>query len=326
MDVVKRILQREKHTMTINNNVFSVLNFFYARFVLCMMAVVAFASFLVLDRLIFSVEIKGVDNEQQSEVRAFLNQNNVRRLTWKSEAVGERASVAVVQHFDFIAHASHKIVGNTLVFNVHTVNNAVPQGGSDIIANMNGIITRMIVVSGTANFNVGDEVRVGDVLIRGEYQVSEETFAPTRAVGEVWADVNYTRTANIHSSAYVMTRTGKQSTKTQVFIGGISGSRAIGNSASGNQDIETKTSNFTLFWNFVVVRTTIHEVSSQRITVDLNVQKEITANELLEQIATLMDGKEFVTTEKIFTQINDDSMLIAVVATVNQAIGTRQEN
>ena len=202
---VKLVLARRKYDVRVNKNFLGLLNVFYARIALSAAAIAGVVAFFVLGGFVFNVRIIGVQGEQAAEVASFVHALGARPLTHKS---GERAAEIageIIGNFDFVAHASSKIVGNTLIFNVYSVSVADVTGGGDIIAAHDGIITNVIVASGRALVKTGDIVRAGQTLIRGERQIGgidvgmdefgkliqDPIYAPTRAVGAVYADVKY---------------------------------------------------------------------------------------------------------------------------------------
>jgi len=203
---VKMVLGRHKYSVRHNKNFFGLLDVFYSRAALSIAALVAVIAFFVLSGFVFNVKIIGVEGEQQTEVSAFVRAQGVRPLFHKSTGLATVVAGQIVGNFDYVAHASSKIVGNTLIFYVYSV--AVPDDinqNSDIIATSDGVITNMIVASGRALVRVGDIVREGDILIKGERQIGaidvgrdefgkliqEGVYAPCRAVGEVLADVKF---------------------------------------------------------------------------------------------------------------------------------------
>ena len=57
----------------------------------------------------------------------------------------------------------------------------------DVVAAEDGILTRLTVFAGTPVAHVGDFVRAGDILIRGEEQGKDGQFIPVKARGEAMA-------------------------------------------------------------------------------------------------------------------------------------------
>lgn len=203
---VKVVLARQKYTVRVNKNFFGLVEVLYSRVALSVAALVAVIAFLVLNGFVFNVKVIGVEGEQHSEVAEFVSSQGVRPLIHKSSGRAAVVAGQIIGNFDFVAHASSKIVGNTLIFNVYSV--VVPSGDNqagDIVATMDGVITNLIVANGRAMVKVGDAVRTGQVLIKGERQVGatdvgrdefgkliqEGVYVPCRAVGEVLADVKF---------------------------------------------------------------------------------------------------------------------------------------
>lgn len=205
LDRVKIILARQKYSVRVNVNFWGFLNIFYSRIALSITAVVCTVVFLVLSGLVFNVKVVGVEGEQATKVTAFIKSQGARPFTHKSNSRALAIAGEIIANFDFVAHASSKIVGNTLVFNVYSVTVAKEAKIHDIVAATEGVITNIIVASGHAMASVGDVVQKGQVLIKAERQVGaidvgldefgkliqEGIFVPSRAVGEVLADVKY---------------------------------------------------------------------------------------------------------------------------------------
>jgi len=206
MSHVKLALGRHKYSVKVNKNFFGLLDVFYSRLALSVAATLAVVAFFILNGFVFNVKVIGVEGGQQSEIAAFVRLQGVRPLIHKSSGQAAKVAGEIVGNFDYVAHASSKISGSTLIFNVYTV--ALPEGETqnrDLVAAIDGVVTNVIVASGRAMVKVGDIVREGQVLIKGERQVGaidvgrdefgrliqEGIYAPCRAVGEILADVKY---------------------------------------------------------------------------------------------------------------------------------------
>lgn len=208
---VKLVLSRQKYSVSVNKNLLQVLNVFYARPALIIAAVTCIAAFFVLNGFIFNVKIVGVEGEQHDEVMAFVQKQGVRPLMHKTDQKADLVVSAVIRNFDYVAHASAKLDGSTFIIYVYSV--TVPDGDThnrDIIATSDGVVTNLVVASGRAMVRVGDAVRTGQVLVKGERQIGaidvgrdefgkliqEGIFVPSRAVAEVFADVKYSEYGN----------------------------------------------------------------------------------------------------------------------------------
>ena len=152
----------------------------------------AVGSFLVYPHFVFNVEYNGeIDKNVQDALLHFgvkegaflldLNEEEVEKhllslegVSFASvEKVGTRVYVRVLHELP--AHTSLDTSGNTT-------------------ATKDGVITRIVVYSGTAEVAVGDRVEKGQVLI-GDYHLKGEEKVPTEARGEVYIErqVEFTR-------------------------------------------------------------------------------------------------------------------------------------
>ena len=206
MAQVKMVVGRYQYSVKVNKNFFGLLDVFYSRLALSVAVLVAVVAFFVLSGFIFNVKVIGVEGEQQSEISEFVRLRGIRPLVHKSNKQAFVIAGEIVGNFDYVAHASSKIVGNTLIFSVYSV--ALPNStsqSSDIVATASGVVTNVIVASGRPLVKVGDIVHEGQILIKGERQVGaidvgrdefgklvqEGVYAPCKAVGEIRADVKY---------------------------------------------------------------------------------------------------------------------------------------
>ena len=226
---VKTVLARQKYTVCINKNFFALTNVFYTRVALSITALVCLIALFILSGFVFKVKVIGVEGDQEREIANFVHTQGARPLTHKSRGNAARVAGEIIGNFDYVAHASSKIVGTTLIFNVYSV--ATPSSNTenrDIVATTDGVITNLIVASGRPLVRVGDSVRAGQILIKGERQIGaidigrdefgkliqEGVYAPCRAVGEVLADVKFSE-FGINTSvdellAKIIARTGIQ--------------------------------------------------------------------------------------------------------------------
>jgi len=202
---VKLVLSKQKYSVRINKNLFFLLNVLYTRVFLTAAMALCVVAFFVLNSLVFNIRIIGVEGQQAHEIAAFVKARGAKPLAKKSG--GRAAAIAgeIIGRFDYVAHASCKIVGNTLIFNVYSV--SVPGEGEnrDLVATEDAVVTNIVAASGRALVMAGDAVRKGQVLIKGERQVGgidvgrdefgkliqEPIYAACRAVGIVYADVKY---------------------------------------------------------------------------------------------------------------------------------------
>jgi len=164
---VQRILGKRTYKCTENKNIFTLLNFFYTRKILVTSMVVFAAAFIILDQFLFKVNISGVHGTEHAQVTAFLNENGVTRFSRKSTKRMNSVTQKMVEEFDFIAAANARVSGSGVTFSIHRAENISREVHGDIISTHDGVITRIIVLSGIALVTVGDVVLKGDTLVSG---------------------------------------------------------------------------------------------------------------------------------------------------------------
>ena len=164
---VCRLLGKRTYTVFENKNIFSVMNFFYTRSRLVAAALIFIAVFITLDQFLFRIKIEGVKGQELARVNAYLDENGVTRFSHKSKKRAEVAARNLVTQFDFIAAANAQVKGSGVVFRIHRAENISREIQGDIISTHDGVITRIIVLSGTSLVTVGDVVLKGDTLVYG---------------------------------------------------------------------------------------------------------------------------------------------------------------
>lgn len=89
----------------------------------------------------------------------------------------------------------------------------------DIVSKGDGVITRIITLSGTPLVKVGDKVKKGQVLIKGVRTFKDGTTEPVRAVGEVYAVAAVEAERSLAELKWQYERTGKSVTLVSLQIG-----------------------------------------------------------------------------------------------------------
>ena len=89
---------------------------------------------------------------------------------------------------------------------------------SNIVSNKSGIITKIIAQNGTALVNVGDEVKQGQILIKGIMEGKYTGVRYVHSLGEVEAIIKYSKTKKIPLKTTEKVNTGKKETKYKIKI------------------------------------------------------------------------------------------------------------
>lgn len=90
--------------------------------------------------------------------------------------------------------------------------------GFDIVALGDGVVTRIVTLSGTPLVKVGDKVKKGQVLIKGVRTFKDGSTQPVRAVGEVYATAAVEAVRSLEELRWVYERTDKSVTLTDLVL------------------------------------------------------------------------------------------------------------
>lgn len=135
---------------------------------------------------------------------------------------------ALENHLCNALNAAHVIVdidGSTLSVEVHEkIDTPLPidyNSAYDLLANHDGIITRIVTVAGTPQVEVGDYVTGGQVLIAGVRTYPDGTAEQIRAVGEVYARVSSQHTEQFFPQTIEYVLTNEYISVVSLAIGNI---------------------------------------------------------------------------------------------------------
>ena len=173
---------------------------------------IAFLSMYAASFYVFKVDIRGLETLSTGEIREFLQSENIGYLTNKKSINTPTLELDLLENFPQISMVSVMIKGLTLVVNIKEKENYTPETLCDIIADFNGRITSINLISGTANVEVGDVVQAGDVLVSATS--GNQTVKPEANItAEVWLESTYCH----FETTYQTLRTGKKKVLNNVF-------------------------------------------------------------------------------------------------------------
>lgn len=216
------------------------------------MAVVVFAS----NFFVWRVEVEGVDGTLRLDVLAAVRECGVAPFTPRG-AVDERTLASAVRECAGVTDASVTLDGSVLKVYVLTADEPEdPDGGGEaLVSAFDGVITRMVVESGTPLVAPGDVVRRGDTLVSGDIlSVSDgSVIGKTEVRARVYAQVTFGYSYPFASSSS-LTYTGNEYVSTVLSLFGLT--IGGGECPFGIYDAETESA--TLFPLPVTVTRTVY--------------------------------------------------------------------
>lgn len=304
--------------LTINNAVvFTFLNFLKNRwlFALCMVAMAT--SLFLLGGYIWRVDISGdIDTHVVKQV---LEQNGLSAGVKKKGILLDEAENLICNNLPQAKYAVVSIKGSTLF--VEVFKKEKPQQIIDfndcksIYANCDGVVSRIVVVSGTPRVNVGDVVTKGQLLIENVRTFNDGTTQPVRAVGQVFADVVYDGYSHFDGYEKVLTKTGKSKRVFNLSLFGFCTNNNVDIFANQICDVNEQT--FCTL-PIKITNTTVYEVveQKQKITFDRQKHEQLAYQHLLQQV--LCDKKDVTYT----IEQNQDKIIVTAQVVLQKQIDT----
>lgn len=147
---------------------------------------------IISSSMIWHVRIEHAGKDA-GEVRSYLQSVRIGPGRRKQSVSVSELRDALLLRLPDLAHVSVYYEGSVLAIDcqpsIEGEEALLPGSGRDIVASRDGIVTGIVVQSGTPVVSVGQAVRAGDVLIRGEERGEKQSLYPVIAQGEVTARV-----------------------------------------------------------------------------------------------------------------------------------------
>lgn len=182
--------------------------------------------YCLFSNVLIDIRFVGEASEHRQEVVAVLKELGIKKGMFTFFLDIEKIENAVTK-VDGISFGQAQLKGSVLFIGGQTqLKEPDTEDAADyspVVALCDGIVTRIVVQSGTALVEQGQTVKAGDTLI-APYTVSvqgEETiYKPCRAKGEVFAKVYYSQSSVFYPVIFTQERTGEKKTYTDIIIFG----------------------------------------------------------------------------------------------------------
>ena len=234
----------------------------------------AVCTFIIYPHFVFKVEYGGNDESVLDVLDAYGIEEGALIFGFDDKAV-ERALLGL----DGVSFASVEKLGTRVYVSVvrELARDEYVGGGAPPTALKDGVVTRVIVFSGTAEVQVGDEVNEGQILI-GDYYLKGEDKIPAPANGYVYGE--RVVTVSRFYPDRIMTESGR--TKTKTVIGLFRGSKTPKPPYENYTVKKTVTKNDFLI-PFTVYKWTYHEVVEVDFTASDEELKQIAYGEVIDK-------------------------------------------
>ena len=199
----------------------------------------------------------------------------------------------------------------------------------NIVADKDGIITKINAQNGTAIVNVGDVVKKGTILIAG---VMEGKYTEPRylhAIGEIEAKVWYTKTKKIYYKQTNYEQTGREENNYAIKINNFKINLPKGVSKFELYDTIEQEKKLKIFSNLYlpisIIKTTNKETTKVEQNYSYNEALEVGKKELEQEIENEIKNKENILNKTVNTYKNSEYVEISMTYEVLENIGTNEK-
>lgn len=171
-------------------------------------------------QFVLKYEINGTTLLSAHEVTEFVKENSSAQ---KSKIDTQKLEILLVENFEEVSFASCIIKGQTLIVNIKEklLPEQIYGNFSPIVAQNSGKITKINLISGTANVKIGDIVEKGDVLVEPYTIDTSGQVKEVEAKAEIFAEVYYQGSVDHYEKFIEIKRTGKTAIQNDITLFGL---------------------------------------------------------------------------------------------------------
>ena len=170
----------------------SLVAFIRKRWLICVLMGVMLGMTGYATQLIWHIELLDA-GAYEADIRTFLNEIDVHPFKMRQQIDLSALRNDLEWRYPRIAWIDCSWRGGTLCIRVVEGSNGnMPfdhHGNTDMVASRSGVVTSVVTLAGTPQVKVGQTVRKGEVLIRGEERIGDGNVRPVAARGTVLARV-----------------------------------------------------------------------------------------------------------------------------------------
>lgn len=287
----------------------------------------------IMSNFVWNIEITGNENISKEEILLALEEENLKVGTYKGRLNPNLVIQKIRLKRDDIAWMGITIEGTNAKIEIKESTiapNIISQNEyCNIIADKEGIITKISAQNGMAAVKVGDIVKKGDVLVNGYLEGKYTGIRYVHAIADIEAKVWYSKKEKIYLTQQVPTHTGGTEEKYSMVINNFKINFYKTLSNFENYDTINESKRLKLFSNFYlpieIIKTTNKEYEMKEITYTEVEVIEIWKTKIEEELKKQIDNQENIINEQINTYVNDGYIEIEVIYEVLETIGVEDK-
>ena len=285
-----------------------------------------------LSHFIWNIEIECGSNISKGEIIDLVNQEGLKTGVLKNSIDTKEIINKIRLERDDIAWIGIEIKGTNAIIKIEEADEKPEiideEEYCNIVANKDGIITKISAGNGTLLVKEGDVVKKGDILIAGWLEGKYTGRQYVHSIGEVQAKVWYKNTQKVYLQETKKEETGSLETKYSVKINNFQINLHKSIPKFEKYDTIETTEKLKLFSNFYlpieIVKYEYKEYNEVPIIHSVEEAKEIGIEKAEEELKSDIEDKE-ITDKKINVRTEKDYIEVELIYEVKEEIGLEEK-
>ena len=287
----------------------------------------------VLSGFVWNIEIKGIDKIPRQEILSIMEENGVKIGALKKNIDTKKVINQIRLIRNDVAWVGIEIKGTNAVVEIVEAD-PKPEilDESDfcnIIANKDGIITKINTKNGTSLVKVGDIVKEKDVLVEGKVQGKYTDAIYVHASADIEAKVWYKKKKKAYFHQQLDEKTGNTETKYQIKFNNLQINLYKTLSKFQNYDTISESKKINLFSNFYlpieIIKLVNYEKKTHEIIYGSNELKENEIKQIEQELKDTLPNEANILNRYVNIREQDDGLEIEIIYEVLEKLGTNEK-
>ncbi len=200
---------------------YKVIDFMFTRFAFVVTFLLCAIVYFFSNLFVWKIDINGLCKIPRQDIIACLAKSNIAIGKSKQNINNSKIEKLLMDNFDNIGLVSAYLYGNSLQINISEKLSLDYLNFKPLVSSFNGIVKEFELVSGTANVNVGDVVRQGEILVYPYIIDNAENKKSIIAKANITLEVDFNYTISYNEIGEIYVDSGKKFKSNNISLYGL---------------------------------------------------------------------------------------------------------
>lgn len=321
----KKLLEKSKNTcynISVNKyfGPLAFFNFFKKRVALFVSIFLVFLLYVFSQMFVWKIEVYGLDNLSKQQVLTVLEESNLKIGKRLNNLNLNDLETRLYNKIDLIGLVSVVKKGTSIIVNIQEKINTTAFDNLPVTAQFDGVIQKIVLITGTLLVKEGDVVKKGDILVAPYYMYGNKKVEIT-ASAEIYAKTEVMASVEFAEEQEIFVQTGSKKTFNSLMFWKWEIFKPKINISYQTYDVEENTKY--LFKYFILPikkkQVVVYETESKTITKSYLDEKENLEKESLQKANNLLlPGEEVLETKSITSKQNGKYYITTYLLTIRR--------